>query len=182
VNGIPGERVVARRRALIALVGGLIVALSVGGAMVPPTRPDFTGTWVLDVGRSNFGKLTGLAPPTARTDTIRHVEPNLRDAISQVKSGVRSSSRFDYVLDGRDRVMEVGGQNAHYTATWYGDTLGIDSKLRMMVFEIAVRERWTRSRDGRELVLRRHLVYPLGEGDQLLRFRRKSDLQKRPAP
>ena len=109
---------------------GLTLALALAFSMVPAAKVlakvDLTGTWTLDVARSEFGKGIGITAPTARTDSIRHAGLRLRDVMVQTKSGATRTTAFDYVLDGVDRVMAVGGQEIHYTASWFGDTLGID--------------------------------------------------------
>jgi hypothetical protein len=152
-------------------LAALFISLALAG---PATAVDFSGSWRLDVARSDFGKMTGITPPSVRTDVIRHRGPLLNDSLTQTRSGSTTTSTFDYVLDGQERVMKVSGQDAHYTGKWMGDTLQLDSKVRMMVFDIAVRERWSLTSDRRMLIIARHFWYPLGEGDQTLRFSRQA--------
>lgn len=155
------------RCAVIAL---LVLA---GGARPAHARPDFSGVWKLDVPNSRPGKMTGITPPSARSDSILHTGVRLRDVVTQTKSGTTSTSTYEYQLDGADRVMKVGGQDAHYRGTWSGDTLHLDSQLRFMMLEIVVRERWALSRDRRGLTVERRVRYPLGDGEQTLRFVRQ---------
>lgn len=155
-----------------AFACALAIAALAPDARAVAARPNFAGTWTLDVKRSAFGKIIGTTPPSARTDVIAHADPALRDSVILTRSGDTSRTTFDYVIDGQERTMKVGGQTAEYTGAWSGDTLRLDSRVRMLVFEISVRERWTLSRDGRALTVARHVESPLGKGDQVLRFRR----------
>ena len=43
-------------------------------------RPDFSGVWKLSAERSVFGKIPG-GQPSARTDSIRHDEPRIRQVL-----------------------------------------------------------------------------------------------------
>jgi hypothetical protein len=161
----------------------LTVLASAWAAAAPAAgRIDFTGTWTLDVGHSDFGQVFGTTPPTARVDVVRHRGRQLRDAMTVTKPGDVKTTTFDYVLDGRDQVMRVGGQEIHYVGKWQGDTLEVDSQARMMMLQIDVRERWSLSRDGRALTLTRHIKSPLGPGDQTLRFGRTAGVASPPGP
>ena len=62
----------AARCAAIALL------LLAGGMSPAHARPDFSGVWTLDVRNSQLGKMTGITPPSARTDSILHSGPRLR--------------------------------------------------------------------------------------------------------
>jgi hypothetical protein len=159
--------------ALLSRCAAVALVVLAGSARPSLARPDFSGLWTLDVPNSRLGKMTGITPPSARTDSILHTGVRLRDVVTQTKSGTRSTSTYEYQLDGADRVMKVGGQDAHYRGTWRGDTLLLDSQLRVTMFEIVVRERWVLSRERRALTIVRRLRYPLGDGEQTLRFVRQ---------
>ena len=147
------------------------------GARTTTARPDLSGTWELDVARSDFGQGTGTEPPKGRTDVIVHRDPELQVTMTVRKSKSEMTTPYTYVTDGASRVIRLSGQDIHYTAAWSGDTLRVDTRAKILVFEAVVRERWRMAPDRRSLTIARHVKSPLGEGDQVLRFRRTSPVQ-----
>jgi hypothetical protein len=132
-------------------------------------RPDFSGTWVLDTARSEFGQIPG-GRPLARTDVIVHRDPQLAQTLYLRLVGGPDTTRYRYATDSTRAVHRVENRDIEAHVWWAGDTLRLESMSKLMMFEMWLRERWTLSPDGRTLTMSRHITYPLGKGDQKLLF------------
>lgn len=69
-----------------------------------PTKPDFSGTWLLDTKKSNTNALT------TRPDlpmTISHQDPEFKMVISSESGGQITKHEFVYFTDGRGEMNEA---------------------------------------------------------------------------
>jgi hypothetical protein len=135
-------------------------------------RPNFTGTWVLDTTRSEFGKIPG-GRPLARTDVIEHRDPWLRQTLFLENMGGRDTTHYRYTTDSARVVNHVDKQEIEAHVWWERNDLRLESKTKLLIFEMWLRERWSLSRDGRTLTMSRRVKYPMGEGEQKLVFSRR---------
>ena len=62
------------------------------------TRPNLSGTWKVNISKSDFGH--GPAPD-ARTDKIVHEDPNLKDTITQSNQQGEITYYMNYFTDGK---------------------------------------------------------------------------------
>ncbi|MBI5710930.1 MAG: hypothetical protein HZC42_11610 [Candidatus Eisenbacteria bacterium] len=136
-------------------------------------RPDFSGTWALDVARSDFGRVAGSTPPRARTDVVRQQGESLGVTTTIEKASGTMTLPVTYVIDGKQRTVRVGGQDVAATAAWAGDTLRLDTRAKVLLLELIVKERWVLAPGGRGMTILRHVKTPLGGGEQVLKFARK---------
>jgi hypothetical protein len=67
----------------------------------------------------------------------------------------------------------VDEQKITATVRWEGAVLRLESKTKLMVFEMKLDERWTLSPDGRKLTMTRELTSPIGSGIQTLVFEKQ---------
>ena len=135
-------------------------------------HPDFSGVWKLSMTRSVFGRIPG-GQPTARTDSIRHAEPDVRQVLYLLNGARRDTTVYHYRTDGTPTVSAVDGRDIHSTAEWEGRTLHLHSTTRLLLLDMSLDERWELSAERRTLTMRRHVKYVLGEGDQTLVFERQ---------
>ena len=143
----------------------LFVALALPTVLA--AKPNFSGTWNLNVAKSDFGLLPG---PTTRTDTIDHSDPSLKDsAKAQAPQGSQEVS-VSITTDGKEAVNKQGNQDVTTTATWDGDSLVINSKLQFQGADATMRSVWTLSPDGNTLMQNIHYAASIGETDQKLVF------------
>jgi hypothetical protein len=127
------------------------VCLAAAGAQTT-TRPDFTGTWLIDVARSDFGE---LPVPTVYSLTIVHKEPGV--SVARDVNGTKDSSEF------RTDGVEVKNDSACcgtllVTGRWDGATL----RRRVVNEALAQSDSWTLSADGKTLTIVREIDQ--GEG------------------
>lgn len=169
---------VRREACLLALVAAAAVA-GLAPAATPgperaavPRRPDFSGTWVLDTARSEFGSIPG-GRWRSRIDHIEHRDPQLRHTL-YLDTGVRrDTTRYRYTTDSARVTNRVDRNEIEARVWWEGEALRLESKTRLLVFEMTLKERWTLSADRRTLTMSRRVKYPMGEGEQRLVYAKR---------
>lgn len=142
-----------------------------GATTITGARPNYSGTWKLNIEKSDFGP---LPPDTSRTDIIVHSDPSLKDTVSD--DGAQGKQ--DYVLtvttDGKEATNNIGGMDAKSVANWTGANLVVDTKLNVQGTDIALKATWVLGPDGKTLTQNAHIVAgPLGEFDQKMVFEKQ---------
>ena len=156
---------------------GVVVLLALLGAAAPRTaaevshRPNFSGTWRLDVAHSQLGKLPGQ--PRARTDVIEHREPEIRQTLFLDNVSRMDTTVYRYTTDGKPTVNRVDGKDIRSTVWWEGNRLRLESKTKLLVIDVSLKERWNLSADGKKLTMTRRVESQLMKGDQILVFERQ---------
>lgn len=127
-------------------------------------RPDFSGTWVLDLSKSQYYGARGGFKPTAQdTLVISHGEPELR--VKQTFGSLRGGERtldLVYYTDGRgEKNTFVGRDEVSLSGTvasetkWKGARLVIRGSQRARSFgdvsDFKFTEKWELSADGQTL-------------------------------
>ena len=144
----------------------MFLTLIVGIAQAQ-TRPNLSGTWKLNISKSDFGH--GPAPD-ARTDIIVHQDPNLKDTITQ--SGQQGEITYDmnYSTDGKETTNTIRKNEFRSVAHWEGGQLAIESKGSFGGAATTLKDRWSLSEDGKTLTLQRHAARVIGSTDQKIVF------------
>jgi hypothetical protein len=144
---------------------------SAATATTGAAHPNYSGTWKLNVDKSDFGP---LPPSSSRTDVIEQNDPNIQDTVSD--DGAQG--KLDYVLkittDGKEATNNAGGLDTKSTANWDGPNLVVDTKLSFQGTDVAIKAVWTLSPDGKTLTQNAHLnAGPIGEADQKFIFEKQ---------
>jgi len=147
------------RRAMIATLA--VAALAVTGSA--QTKTDLSGTWNLNVAKSDFGP---LPPPDSRTDIFTQTAAGLKVAVSESGQQGKQDYTLNYTFDGKEVVNTAGPFEIKSTAKWDGPLLVISSKLKFQDQDIELKENWTLSADGKILTKDTHFTSAMGEGDQ----------------
>jgi hypothetical protein len=93
----------------------LMLALIAAPAAVCQDKPNFSGTWSLDLQMTRFN---GVEPPKALVLKIDHQEPLIRIATeTETKAGMTTES-FQLATDGTTGECEVGGHPVVAAAHW----------------------------------------------------------------
>lgn len=142
------------------------------------TTPDFSGSWKLNVAKSDFGP---LPPPETRTDVITQSATQLKDAVSSSGPDGKMDLNLTYNLDGSETLNQFRGADVKSTAKWSGSSLAVDSTLKYQEQDIGLKTNWTLSADGKTLTMATHVTSPMGEADQTL-ILDKQDGSAPPAP
>ena len=147
---------------LLTLATLLLVALAALAS--PPPKPNYSGTWVLNVQKSDFGP---IPPPKSRTDEITQKDTRLTLVRKQVNpDGAATTVKVDCVIGGGACAV-VYAQPGQLTAkaAWDGDALAIDSVLTGNGVSLNVRDVYTLSAAGKVLTIKRHISTPQGDLD-----------------
>ena len=142
---------------------GLFVALAIASTALG--APNLTGTWKLNVDKSDFGP---LPPPYSLTERIEHTEPNL--VVHWDYSGAEGSmsGKAVYKTDGSKNTNLFGDIEIESTVTWEGDLLKIESVGMMGGMEIEFSDTWTLSADGKTFKVDRFMTSAMGDANQTL--------------
>jgi len=161
---------------MIGILRALALVLAatpvLGAAAGQSERPDFTGTWKLDMEASEFGNIPG-GHPTSRTDVIELGPKSVRQVLYLDNGGKLDTTTYRYSTDGSESVNQVAGSEIKSVVRWEGDSLHVDSRTKILLFEMKLAETWRLSADGLRLTMRRTVKYPLGEGKQVLIFHKQ---------
>jgi hypothetical protein len=134
------------------------------------TKPDFTGTWKLNVAKSDFGPLPG---PESRTDTIVQTASDFKDSVVAAGAQGNQAYTITYTLDGKESINRPGGMELHSVANIEGATLVVNTKLKFQDNDVEVHAVWSLSPDGKTLTSANHLTSPMGEADQKFVFEKQ---------
>jgi hypothetical protein len=152
---------------LVLVLVNLAVAVSVTAQGNKSPKPDLTGTWQLDAGKSN-------APDIGkRGETIKivHAEPELRITRTFLANGQAISREFVYFTDGKGetnaatlflafdprhkRPEELQSVSVKSKTKWQGDKIVIrtstESRLERLRMQYLVVDEWKLSADGKTL-------------------------------
>ena len=124
-------------------------------------KPNYSGSWKMNAGKSDFGPLPA---PEKLEQTIKHEGDKL--VINGVRSGPQGEMKSEttYLTDGSDSVNKQAGVEFKSVAKWEGDKLVIKSKRDFQGMEVSIVETWTL--DGKTLTVVRDLGTPQGDFKQ----------------
>ena len=145
------------RRLFIAVFVCLLLA---SAASLAADRPNFSGSWKLDVEKSDFGPM----PKPERVDyVLAHKDPELNVKSTAMTQGGEMSNEVKILTDGTEFTNELHGQQIKGTAKWEGGALVVTQKANMQGTEIVVVTRWTLAEDGKSITQDVSISTPQGE-------------------
>jgi hypothetical protein len=168
-----GEKMMIRKTVLITF----LVALPLMSVFAQP-KTDFSGTWKLNVAKSDFGMLGG---PTSRTDVITHKEPSLSDSVTAEGPQGKMQYSTSYTTDGKEAVNQVGEREVKSTLKWVGSDLVFSSKLTYNDMPVTGGATWALSPDGKTLTVTAHYTSAMGDADQKFVFEKQEAAAATPA-
>ena len=138
-----------------ALAGIALALLLVCGAAAQ-TKPNFSGTWILDVAKTDFGPAPKLE---AMSHEITHKEPTIRLATRQKTAQGELVNDRTITTDGKENSNHiktmVGDQDVKSTSTWDGAKLATTIHLDVQGTPVEIVDVWELSADGRVLTISR---------------------------
>jgi hypothetical protein len=173
----------------------MFAAFAIAGyAQAKPT--DFSGTWNLDIPKSQLGermRIEGMTMTVAQTDkelkvateTKRPAPPADAPQGGPGGRGMRGFGGGDgtvtYSLDGKETVVEVDGPNGKLPIKYKGTIEGGKANLSssrsfsgpMGDVTITTKDTWTLSADGKALTVAREQTTPRGTNTSTLVFVKK---------
>jgi hypothetical protein len=125
--------------------------LQTGGAQA---KPNFSGEWIVDIAKSDFGPVGG---PASMTRTIKHAEPVIESVIIQ-KGGATGDVKLEsrYTTDGKPQKNDYLGTPITTVGRWDGTTLILNTTMSVQGTEVKVEDRWVLSADGKTLTVSRN--------------------------
>lgn len=143
----------------VAATPGTAAMIHAGGA-----HPDFSGTWNLDIPKSNFGQ---GQPPASEVDTITENGNSMSVATAQ-KGGMMGDSNTTetYNTDGQPSSWKgMGDATVTGTSSWDGDKLVVDAKTSFQGSDVKLKETYSLSPDGKTLTKALHAETGMGNFD-----------------
>jgi hypothetical protein len=112
----------------LRLAGSLAVGILcvAGMASLAAPKPDFSGTWVLNLGKS---KLQIQEKLDRASFTIDHKEPAFRFSRVFVVGGKEDALSYDLTTDGREKVVTEPDRTSTSRLYWDGDVLVLDERI-----------------------------------------------------
>lgn len=132
-----------RRAALLATLLSVAPAISHAQHV-----PNLSGTWVLQVDKSDFGPVPA---PTSRTDVVDHQEPKLTIKRTLVQNGTEVVGNLVFGIDGKEYKNTMGPQELASTLKWDGEVLVVTTNTSMQGADVSLVDRYTLSADGKTL-------------------------------
>lgn len=147
-----------------------ITMFAFAASLAAQSKPNFSGTWKLNVVKSDFGV---LPPSNGRTDIIDHQDPNLKDTVSDDGAQGQQNYTLSMTTDGKEATNTPGGLEMKSVATWSASSLSVNNKLQFQGSDVTIKTIWTLSDDGKTLTESAHLESQMGETDQKLIFEKQ---------
>jgi hypothetical protein len=137
------------------------------GLVQAQAKSDFSGTWKINAGKTDFGP---MPPPDSMTQKIVHADPSLK--VNIVETGGSGDMTYDqaYTTDGKECVNHMGDNEFKTTLKWEGDDLVGDTKGAYDGNEFTAKDRWSLSDGGKTMILQRHISTGGGDFDMKLVF------------
>ena len=133
-------------------------------------RPDFVGTWVLDVGASSFGP--SPAPDSALIVVERADDQVVMTRISHVRG--ENTVRFDMPADGEVHQATTDQGSTDARAEWDGSVLTVWLLAQASVGDVDVTELWGTDSESDRLTIDRTIDVPgFGVFEQTLLYSRR---------
>ena len=149
------------KRAMFAATAALLLLTSAAWAQ---GTPNFSGTWKLDVAKSDFGP---APPPESIVMVIDHKEPNIKAATTQKSQMGDTSNETIVTTDGKENVNKLRAMGAEQdvksTTRWNGNKLLTARTIEVQGMAINMSDTWELSDDGKVLTIGRELKTPQGD-------------------
>ena len=116
------------------------------------SRPDFTGAWTFNHGRSALE----IPPPDSTIFVIEHREPRFHLSRTHVVGTTSDTFSIDLTTDGEEVVRVERGLEIHARAYWDGDTLVFDAAFSRQGVPATNSVRYSLTDDGRTFVAEEH--------------------------
>src|SRR5271155_977288 len=157
------------------LIGALAVA-SIASTGFAQGKPDFSGTWKLNVAKSEFGPVPG---PSAQTDVIEQSGQTIKIGVNAETDMGKLQYTQTLTTDGREVTIAPDAPGAHpnpevtlqsVSAAWNGSTLDVSQKLTYGSDPVTGVSHYTLSADGKVLTISSDYVSPMGDATRVFVF------------
>ena len=126
-----------------------ILLLIVAAVAWPQSKPDFSGTWSLNLADSDYGA-PGISRPDRLVRTIQQKGDHLKYKVAREKDGRKGEFEVEVTIGGSSYASDEAGV---VEAKWKGQALVIDTMFNPgSDRESSQTETWTLAADGKRLV------------------------------
>lgn len=147
----------------------LAFAMTIAGSVSADVVPDFSGTWVLDVNKSDLG----VNNPTVKAQ-MKKVVLIIKQTTTKLSVERSTGDVAVYNLDGSESMNNLpGGGQSKTTMNWSGNTLVAITISNSMGIDVKQSDVRSLSADGKEMVMKVSLQIPSGERKQTLIFNKQ---------
>lgn len=133
------------------------------GCGAPLPAVDFSGSWVLAVGKSEFGRAN---PPQALSMVVRQSEKQLAVESTLVDGRGPTTSSYTLDLTGKEAENVMRGNKVLSVSTWRGPMLHVKAKASVQGADVKTVDQWQLEDGGRVLTVYRTATTPNGEVEQ----------------
>jgi hypothetical protein len=125
------------------LLSTLFIITAAANMALAGDKPNFSGTWKLDMDKSSFGP---IPPPESMTRRVDHKDPDI--SVEMSITGPDLSMSFRYSTDGKETANSFMGADFKSKAVWEGKALVIHN-----IVDAANKStnKWSLSDDGKTL-------------------------------
>jgi hypothetical protein len=134
-------------------VACLAVALSALGQQAPEPKPDFSGTWQLDLERSSLQ----IRSPDASTFVIDHDDPHWHLERTHVWGDRSDTLTLELTTDGELRAETIEGWEVRSRMHWEEETLVFNTKMSRGEQRTRVVVRYRLEDEGATFIAEEHL-------------------------
>jgi hypothetical protein len=149
------------RKSVVVLALAILCAAAMAAITPDEKTPDLSGTWKLDLAKSDFGP---IPPPDSQTNVIDHKEPKLKIK-STTKGGMQGDSEAEanYTTDGAESTNKMGPMEVKSTAKWDGKKLVMTSKLDMQGSPLTIKATYELSEDAKVMTITSDIDSAMGQ-------------------
>ena len=164
---------------LTALLTLCLFSVVAAGVDKKKSHPDFSGTWLIDRAKSDFGAFEDR--PLSKADStlvIAHGDPELKIKRTLSLNGQEEVKEFTYYTDerGETNPSTLGVGEVKSKTKWEGDKVvasaHITRKGQSGLYELDVTQKWQVSSDGKTLTNTTNISGQLGAQQIKLVYRR----------
>ncbi|HTS12005.1 MAG TPA: hypothetical protein VMH00_07805 [Candidatus Limnocylindrales bacterium] len=171
-----------RRKAVVAALAFAALTLAAFGQ----SKPNFSGTWKLNVDKSDFGPVPG---PSAETEIIDQTDKTMKVSVAVANDEGKIQYDMMLVLDGSEIDIPADSAWAHpgtevtmqsVAASWDGSALIVNQKLTYGNEPVTGASRYSLSDDGKVLTVDSNYTSAMGDATRTFVFE-KQDASAAPA-
>lgn len=146
------------------------VALAALGC-VAADKPNFSGKWVLDTEKSDFGQMPA---PSSQTQEVDHKDPKLKIKTTTKGPQGDRTAEASYTTDGEENTNPgPQGTEIKSKTKWDGSKLLSTRKLSIQGNDIEISDVQVLAEDGKSFTVERTMKSPMGEMTQKLIFKKE---------
>jgi hypothetical protein len=133
----------------------------------PAAKPDFSGSWKLNVGKSDYGQ---VPPPASETNIVTQTEDDFKVAVTQTGQVGDQNYTLTFKAGGADSPMaaDAFAANSEFRvlsskAEWVDRVLVVTQKAMYQGGPLEISSRWSLSDDGK--VITKITGFSLSQGN-----------------